>query len=212
MSLRGRYCVYPFPLRERDEELGVRSKFLKILSLITLLVLTAFVSTGLLAQVTTYTNRVDPPILSAEDMRERLKFAAPLSGNSIFWKSQIEMLGQKIPSCLWQAPFARQITQQQREMAIDRVQHVDGDTLWPVFSKLPSFPALKARVQKDLASQNTPATLAKANELLKDPVTAEFVHSWLHRSAWLFAFGCGPFTPNDETRLQHEFIVWAITP
>jgi hypothetical protein len=190
----------------------MRSKFLKILSLMALLIVTALGSTKLMAQVTTYTNRVDPPILSAEDMSERLKFAAPLSENALFWKSQIEMLGQKIPGCLWQAPFARQITQQQREIAIERVQHVDGERLWPVFSKLPSFPALKARVQKDLASQNTSATLAKANELLKDPTTAKFVNSWLRQSAWLFAFGCDSFSQNDEARLQREFIVWALTP
>lgn len=190
----------------------MRRKFLRILSLVMLLIATTGGSTKLMAQVTTYTNRVDPPILSAEDMRERLKFAAPLSENVVFWKSQIEMLGRKIPGCLWEAPFARQVTEQQREIAIDRVQHVDGERLWPVFSKLPSFPVLKARVQKDLASQNTSATLAKANELLQDPVTARFVRSWLHQSAWLFAFGCDRFPQNDEARLQREFIVWALTP
>jgi hypothetical protein len=187
-------------------------KHLRIPSLVTLLVLTSLGSSYSAAQVTTYTNRVDPPILSAEDMRERLKFAAPLSENALFWKWQIQKLGAKIPGCLWQAPYARQITQQQREIAIERVQHVDGDRLWPVFSKLPSFPVLKARVQKDLASQNTSATLAKANELLQDPVTAMFVHSWLNQSAWLFAFGCESLPQNDEARLQREFIVWALTP
>lgn len=164
------------------------------------------------SQVTTYTNRVDPPIEGAKDMAARLKIAEVLVDNTTVWRSNINFLASKVPGCLWAPPFAGRVSEKLREMAIERVQHVPAETLWPVILKLPSFPALKADMTKNLASQNTVATLTRATELLRDPTASQFVVNWLGAQNRLFAFGCGMPLVQVDAILEREFMMWSITP